>query len=109
MCVCVSMRACACVHVCMRACVYACKCMYVHVLCELPAPIHTEQQHFEARIDQLTSDKTELLTQVQYCKEELKATNECEKCCMKHVLVYYMKSTNLKLYIYIYTCFNCQY
>ena len=84
-----------CVHACALVHVRACMCMYVHVLYELPALIHAEQQQFEARIDQLISDKKELLTQVQYCKEELKAANECEKCCMKH-----MKSTNLKLYLF---------
>ena len=38
----------------------------------------SECQKFEARIDQLTSYKEDLLTRLRCCEEELKIKDECE-------------------------------
>ena len=40
--------------------------------------VEAEQQQFEARIDQLTSGKEDLLTRLQCCEEKLKLKDECE-------------------------------
>ena len=70
------MSVCVCV-----VCVCVCVCVYVCVCVIYEKFNHTEQQQFEARIVQLTSDKKDLLTQLQYYEEKLKAANECENFC----------------------------
>ena len=44
-------------------------------------------QQFEARFDQLTSDKKDLLTQLQHCEKELKIKDECENVMLCDVSV----------------------
>ena len=40
------------------------------------------QQQLEARIVQLTNEKEDLLTKLQYYEEDLKRANECEKSAL---------------------------
>ena len=39
-----------------------------------------ERQQIVADIERLTSDKTDLLTRLQCCEEDLKTASECENC-----------------------------
>ena len=58
---------------------YMCRCHNVALVnVHLLIFVEAEREQFEARIDQLTSGKEDLLTRLQCCEEELKLKDECE-------------------------------